>query len=89
MAQSSFILLPHNYLTSDPSRRTHQQVRVSYGEWQNHSTKLNTFGQEAISYGQTYPLSEAVGNLLDYQGDIAVRKFPYAQHPYNDTQSIV
>ncbi|KAK0538662.1 hypothetical protein OC835_001357 [Tilletia horrida] len=88
-AQSSFILLPHNYLLSDPSRRSRQQVRISYGEWQNDTTKLETFGQNGVPQ-YDYPLSNAYANLLEYQGDVAVRKFPYdPTHPFNDTDSII
>ncbi|KAK0556719.1 hypothetical protein OC844_005771 [Tilletia horrida] len=91
-AQSSFLLTPHNYHLSDPSRRTYQQVRISYGAWQNDTTKLETFGQDGpggVPPYASYPLSKAYGDLRKYQGEVAVRKFPdYAAHPLTDQTTV-
>ncbi|KAE8257918.1 hypothetical protein A4X13_0g2025 [Tilletia indica] len=68
-SQSSFLLLPHNYLPRDPSRRTRQQVRISYGAWLNGSTLVERFGQHEVR-GAAFPLREAVGDLEGYGGKV-------------------
>lgn len=87
-AQSSFVLLPHNYLKDDPSRQIKQMVRIQYGK-KDDDAKLHTFGSSPHPRGMLN-LSSAYGDLHQYAGDVAIRKFPYDPlHPFNDTESIV
>ncbi|WFC98813.1 primary-amine oxidase [Malassezia yamatoensis] len=88
-AQSSFMLLPHNYLKSDPSRQTKEMVRIQYGKRNEDMAKVHNFGSLPHPRG-LLNLSSAYADLTQYAGDVAIRKFPYDPlHPYNDTDSIV
>ncbi|KDQ60427.1 hypothetical protein JAAARDRAFT_191806 [Jaapia argillacea MUCL 33604] len=86
-AQSSVVITPHNYLEMDPSRQSRQQVRVDYSNTDG-VTDVETFGAEFPE--GTFDLSSQQPDFYAYEGDIAVRKFPYdPTHPFNDTESIV
>ena len=86
-AQSAVIISPHNYLLSDPSRQTKQQIRINY----------NSSADGIVSAVKTFGSHQATGqvNLTSvdywgYVGDSNVRKFPYDPlHPFNETESIV
>ncbi|KAF7290310.1 Amine oxidase [Mycena chlorophos] len=85
-AQSAFLVTPHNYLEHDPSRVTRQMLRIDY----------NTTGVQLVKqFGAVQPsglvnLTTLRPDYFDYEGDVAVRKFPYDPlDPFNDTQSIV
>ncbi|KAK6910889.1 hypothetical protein I203_104924 [Kwoniella mangroviensis CBS 8507] len=85
-AQSGMVLTPHNYLLSDPSRQTSQQIRIDYDE--GDVTDVYTFGSEQ-AFGEI-DLSQVSWDPYTYAGDVAVRKFPYdPQNPFDDTESIV
>ncbi len=88
-AQSAIIISPHNYLLSDPSRQTKQQIRINY----------NSSADGIVSSVKTFDSHQASGmvNLTSaqidywaYKGDVNTRKFPYDPlHPYGETESIV
>ncbi|KAL7413894.1 copper amine oxidase [Mrakia frigida] len=85
-AQSGFMISPHNYLLSDPSRASRQAVRINYNS--SGVQEVERFGGMAAD--GTVDLAALNANLWDYSGDVAVRKFPYDPlSPYNDTESIV
>jgi primary-amine oxidase len=83
------IITPHNYLLSDPSRQSTQQIRIDYTD--EEVTDVYTFGSKPaagqINFVSVSPTSAQSGsktwqdaNLWDpttYYGDVAVRKFPY------------
>ena len=85
-ARSSVLISPHNFLLSDPSRASRQQIRIDYND-DDGVTEVHTFGQARRPSTVSVP-------ALDYYAlkinDVAVRKFPYEPlSPYNDTTSIV
>jgi primary-amine oxidase len=84
------MISPHNYLTSDPSRRTKQMVRIDYNSSNaDVVSRISRFGAEAAP-SWNYNLSQAYPSLEDYTGDVAVRKFPYdPANPFGDTEAIV
>ncbi|WRT68622.1 uncharacterized protein IL334_005600 [Kwoniella shivajii] len=85
-AQGGMIITPHNYLLSDPSRQSSQQIRIDYDD--DAVSDVYTFGSEAAS-GQV-DLAQVSWDPYTYSGDVAVRKFPYdPQNPFEDTESIV
>ena len=85
-AQGSMQFLPHNYLERDPSRNVHHQVRIDYSN--DGVSKVHKWGAEWPE--GTMDLSKTNPNLYTYQGDVAVRKFPFdPANPFNDTESIV
>ncbi|KAJ7078447.1 copper amine oxidase [Mycena belliarum] len=82
-AQSAFIISPHNYLHNDASRASRQMVRIDY----------NSSGVQFVKeFGGTMPsgmvnMTAMQPNFYNYEGDVAVRKFPYDPlHPFNDSQ---
>ncbi|KAG0134675.1 copper amine oxidase [Tuber indicum] len=78
-AQSSVFLSPHNYLLSDPSRATSQQVEVS-SDTGDAGVTVNTFGSTSPSC--TRPdLAVLYPDLCSYQGPQRTRKFPYDGNP--------
>ncbi|ODO11062.1 hypothetical protein I350_01664 [Cryptococcus amylolentus CBS 6273] len=84
-ATSGMMILPHNYLLSDPSRQATQQIRIDYND--NTTTDVYTWGHETAS--GTVNLDQISWDPYSYYGDVAVRKFPYdPQNPFNDTESI-
>ncbi|KAK0648916.1 copper amine oxidase [Cercophora newfieldiana] len=89
-AHSGIQFTPHNYFLGDQSRRSVNQVQISYGEGE--PAVVETFGQfDASSENATCkPSYEPVSvNLEDYVGDIVVRKFPYdPNNPFAETDSI-
>ncbi|EIM84675.1 copper amine oxidase [Stereum hirsutum FP-91666 SS1] len=86
-AQSSMQIMPHNYLLGDPSRNSRQTVRLDYSN-DDGVTDVKTFGAHFAK--GTANLSATTPDFYAYQGDVAVRKFPYdPQDPFNDTESIV
>ncbi|WVQ79580.1 hypothetical protein IAT38_001680 [Cryptococcus sp. DSM 104549] len=85
-AQSGMMIVPHNYLLSDPSRASTQQIRIDYND--NATTDVYTFGAEAPSGSVDF--AQIAWDPTSYYGDVAVRKFPYdPQNPFNNTESIV
>ncbi|KAF7361133.1 Amine oxidase [Mycena sanguinolenta] len=85
-AQSAFIISPHNYLLRDASRTTRQMVRIDYNS--SGVQLVKEFGGNMAS--GVVNITALQPNFWDYEGDIAVRKFPYDPlHPFNDTESIV
>ncbi|KAJ9106038.1 hypothetical protein QFC20_004098 [Naganishia adeliensis] len=84
-AQGSLVFSPHNYLYSDASRQTSQQVRIQYNN--DIVTEVETFGAQPMHGLVDLAATEA--NLWEYSGDVAIRKFPYDPlNPFNDTVSI-
>ncbi|KAF7315690.1 Amine oxidase [Mycena indigotica] len=85
-AQAAFLITPHNYFLHDTSRVTRQMLRIDY----------NSSGVQLVNqFGANQPdgmvnLTALQNNYHDYEGDVAVRKFPYDPlHPFNNTESIV
>ncbi|KAJ7199635.1 putative copper amine oxidase [Mycena pura] len=72
-AQSAFIISPHNYLVNDPSRGTRQMLRIDYND--SGVQLVKQFGGKTAS--GLVNLTALQPNFHDYEGDIAVRKFPY------------
>lgn len=89
-AHSSLQFTPHNYFSSDQSRRTVNQVRIDYAD--GSATSVKTFGSSNTASGNsTCPLSHepVKANLWAYSGDIVVRKFPFdPNNPYYETEGI-
>ncbi|OCF40116.1 hypothetical protein I317_06067 [Kwoniella heveanensis CBS 569] len=84
-AQAGMIFTPHNYLLSDPSRQSTQQIRLDIED--DNVTGVHTFGSESASGDVN--LAQVAWDPWTYSGDIAVRKFPYdPQNPFEDTESI-
>ncbi|KAL2216423.1 copper amine oxidase [Thermoascus aurantiacus ATCC 26904] len=84
-AQSSLTILPQNYLLSDPSQQTVQQVRINYAN--GTVQKVETFG--SLQPTCELDLRTMTTNLSAYVGDVVVRKFPYEPlSPYFETDSI-
>lgn len=87
-AQGSMLFFPHNYLKSDPSRRSVQQLRIDYTT-EGHADSIHGFNKNRPSSDAAYNVSNAFPSLWDYAGDENTRKFPYDPlHPFNDTESI-
>ncbi|KAJ7320783.1 putative copper amine oxidase [Mycena albidolilacea] len=85
-AQSAFIISPHNYLLNDASRSTRQMVRIDYNA--SGVQLVKEFGGKSAS--GVVNVTALQPNFWNYEGDVAVRKFPYDPlHPFNDTESIV
>ncbi|KAJ7058557.1 copper amine oxidase [Mycena amicta] len=85
-AQSAFLITPHNYLLHDASRATRQMLRIDYNS--SGVQLVKQFG--AKSAEGLVNLTALQPNFDDYEGDVAVRKFPYDPlHPFNDTESVV
>ncbi|WWC71351.1 uncharacterized protein I206_105306 [Kwoniella pini CBS 10737] len=85
-AQGGMVLTPHNYLLSDPSRQSSQQIRIDYDDGE--VGDVYTFDSQQAT-GQV-DLTQISWDPTTYGGDVAVRKFPYdPQNPYADTESIV
>ncbi|KAK0611016.1 membrane copper amine oxidase [Immersiella caudata] len=89
-AHSGVQFMPSNYFLEDQSRRTVNQVHISYGEGE--AAVVERFGQfEASSENATCkPNYEPVEeNLEAYVGDIVVRKFPFdPNNPFYQTDAI-
>ncbi|KDN47129.1 copper amine oxidase [Tilletiaria anomala UBC 951] len=85
-AQASIIFSPHNYLLSDPSRRTNQQIRLDYDSSNARVvSNIERFGASPAPNWK-YNLSDAYPTLQNYRGDVTVRKFPYDPlQPFGDT----
>lgn len=82
------MITPHNYLPSNPARRTRQMVRINYSDG-GKADSLKTFGKKVRPEG-TIDVAAAYPNLWSYAGDQGVRKFPYdPDHPYDETDAIV
>ena len=88
-AQSAIIISPHNYLLSDPSRQTKQQIRINYNSSANGIvSSVKTFDSHQAT--GVYNLSSVGVDYWNYKGDVNVRKFPYDPlHPFGETESIV
>ncbi|KAF7334469.1 Amine oxidase [Mycena venus] len=85
-AQAAFIISPHNYLLNDASQSTRQTVGIGYNS--SGVQLVKEFGGQMAS--GVINMTSFQPNFWNYQGDVAVRKFPYDPlHPYNDTESIV
>ncbi|KAJ7186602.1 copper amine oxidase [Mycena filopes] len=85
-AQSAFIISPHNYLLNDASRTSRQMVRIDYNA--SGVQLVKEFGGRMAS--GVVNVTALQPNFHNYEGDVAVRKFPYDPlHPFNDTESIV
>nr|XP_031863935.1 uncharacterized protein CI109_000579 [Kwoniella shandongensis]KAA5531007.1 hypothetical protein CI109_000579 [Kwoniella shandongensis] len=81
-AQGGMIITPHNYLLSDPTRQSTQQIRINYNN-DNSTTDVYTFGSQQASGDVN--LDQVSWDPYTYYGDVAVRKFPYdPQNPFND-----
>ncbi|KAJ6511201.1 copper amine oxidase [Mycena sanguinolenta] len=82
-AQSAFTISPHNYLLRDASRTTQQIVRIDYNS--SGVQLVKEFGGNMAS--GVVNITALQPNFWDYEGDIAVRKFPYDPlHPFNDSE---
>ena len=77
-AQGGMIFTPHNYLLSDPSRQSTQQIRIDYNN--DNVSEVFTFGSEA-AIGDI-SLEAVEWDPYTYYGDTAVRKFPYDRECY-------
>lgn len=85
-AHSGVQFMPLNYLLSDPSRETVNQVRIDYEN--GNVSEVKTFGQRDQACAVDFEPSEP--DLWDYKGDVVVRKFPYDPNdPFYETDSIV
>ncbi|KAJ7906597.1 copper amine oxidase, partial [Mycena leptocephala] len=83
-AQSAFIISPHNYLLNDASRTSRQMVRIDYNS--SGVQLVKKFGGKMAS--GVVNITALQPNFWDYEGDVAVRKFPYDPlHPFNDSES--
>ena len=82
-AHSGIQIAPVNYYEGDITRQTRQMVKIEYGEGK--AADVKTFGAE-----QTQCMAQvAKPSLMDYVGDVVVRKFPYDPNdPYFETDSI-
>ncbi|KAH7060686.1 copper amine oxidase [Macrophomina phaseolina] len=72
-AHSGLTIMPLNYLGSDPSRTTPNQVRINYSR--GATTGVEIFGQDQPTCSAN--LGALQPNLNEYSGDVAVRKYPF------------
>ncbi|KAI2080782.1 hypothetical protein LOZ04_004158 [Ophidiomyces ophidiicola] len=72
-AHSSLAIVPHNYLPSNPSRATRQQVRVTFGN--DKPTQVETFGSGQAKC--SFDMQNAIPDLSDYKGDVVIPKYPF------------
>ena len=80
------MISPHNFLLSDPSRASRQQIRIDYNDDVG-VTEVHTFGQAQPPSTLTVPSVDYAALKIN---DVAVRKFPYEPlSAFNDTTSIV
>jgi primary-amine oxidase len=61
-AQGSLVFSPHNYLYSDASRQTSQQVRIQYNN--DNVTEVETFGAQPM-HGMVDLVSYAVDHYSE------------------------
>lgn len=85
-AQSGMMILPHNYLLSDPSRQATQQIRIDY----NNNSTTDVYSWDSQIAAGKLDFSQITWDPYTYDGDVSVRKFPYdPRNPFNNTESIV
>nr|KIR88896.1 hypothetical protein I308_00977 [Cryptococcus tetragattii IND107] len=85
-AQSGMMILPHNYLLSDPSRQATQQIRIDY----NNNSTTDVYSWDSQIAAGKLDFSQITWDPYTYDGDVSVRKFPYdPRNPFNHTESIV
>ncbi|KAK3361962.1 amine oxidase catalytic domain-containing protein [Lasiosphaeria ovina] len=86
-AHSGIQFMPSNYFSIDESRKTVNQVRITYDEGK--TSDVATFGQ-GIATPCALNFTPAEPDLWGYTGDIVVRKFPFdPNNPFYQTDSIV
>lgn len=86
-AHSGVQFMPSNYFTTDQSRNTVNQVRITYSD--GTTTAVETFGQKEMPSGCEIEDAPQAANLWEYTGDVVVRKFPYdPNNPFYETDSI-
>ncbi|GAA6039389.1 hypothetical protein JCM8097_002830 [Rhodosporidiobolus ruineniae] len=89
-AHAGIVISPHNLLERDPSTQSSQRLRINYNSTsdEHQVTDVLTFGGNVAS--GLYNLTAVMPNYNDYEGDVAVRKWPYDPlNPFNDTEAIV
>jgi len=79
-SQTSVIFAPYNFLLSDPSRQTNQQVRVTISEDDGKKDIVNTFGSVALA--GSVDASSANVDLGDYgTSEVGGFRSPYYFYP--------
>lgn len=82
-AQSGMMILPHNYLLSDPSRQATQQIRIDY----NNNSTTDVYSWDSQIAAGKLDFSQFTWDPYTYDEDVSVRKFPYDPRTHSITVS--
>ncbi|KAL7416504.1 copper amine oxidase [Mrakia frigida] len=74
-ASAAFMISPHNYLESDPSRASRQKVEITFNSTSGKVTDVDDSG--LVPYAATFDLSSTDVDYTQYTGDSLKRKWPF------------